>query len=134
MDLEIRYLDLAIPKTNRKATKLDQFRHNCYFINQFKHNIHSDNSQLNTFIDMLIALEINLEKQDKYLAEINTYIHENIVSKNNISKNLFNKIEYVKNQSNDIIRTLGQSKHVSIHRNTFEKTITKLDKRYKDIR
>ena len=56
------------------------------------------------------------------------------MSKNNILKELFYNIECLKNQSNDIIKTLGENKNVSLYHNTFEKTITNLDKKYKEIK
>ena len=31
MEGNVEYLDLAIPNVNRKVTRLDQFKHNCYF-------------------------------------------------------------------------------------------------------
>ena len=91
--------------------------------------MHSDNPQLNTIIGMLISLGINLEKHDKYLTEINNHMHENIVSKNNILKELFYNIEYVKNQSNDIIKTIGERKVVSLGHNI----LINLDIKYKEI-
>ena len=85
-------------------------------------------------MNMLITLGVSLEKQDKYLVKINTYIHENIVSKNNMLKELFNNIEYVKNQSNDIIRTLREIKSVLKNQNLLEKVMTNLGNRYREIR
>ena len=130
MQLKVEHLDLAIPTVDRKVTKLDQFRHNYYFTNQFKHNIHSDNSQLNTTVDMLIASGLNLEQEDKYLTEINNHIHENIISKLNILKELFYNIEYVNNQSNDVIKTIGERKDISLCHNI----LINLDKKYKEIK
>ena len=43
MEFTVEYLDLAMPKIDRKVTRIDQFTHKYYFNNQFKRNIHSDN-------------------------------------------------------------------------------------------
>ena len=70
MGVTIEYLNLAIPIVNRKVTKLYQFRHNCYFNNQFKHNIHGENPHLNSIKDILILLGLNLEKQVKIIQKL----------------------------------------------------------------
>ena len=88
-------MEIAIPKVDRKVTKLEQFKHNSYFTNQFKHNMHSDNPHLNTITDIWISLGLNLGKQVKYLTEINNQMRENIISKNNILKILFYSVKYV---------------------------------------
>ena len=95
MGVTIEYLDLAIPNVDRKVTRLDQFRHNCYFNNQFKHNTHGENPHSNSITDILISLGLNLEKQVNYCTEINERMREIIVSKNNVLKELSFNIEYV---------------------------------------
>ena len=89
MDLTIEHLDLAVPKVDRKVTKLVQLKHNCYCSSQFKHNIHNDNPHLNTITYILISLSLNLEKQVKNLTEYSYQMKENIILKNNILKELF---------------------------------------------
>ena len=112
MELTVEYLDLAIPKVDRKVTKVDQFTDKCYFTNQFRHNMHSDNPQQNTIIDTLIALGLNLEKQSKDLTEIHNSIYENTIFKRNRLQELFHNIEYIKNQSNDIVKIISQRRIV----------------------
>ena len=55
MDFTIEYLNLAMPKIYRKITKVEQFTHNCYFTNQFKHNMHGESTvKLNSRYDNII--------------------------------------------------------------------------------
>ena len=122
MEFTVEYLDLTIPKVDRQVTKLEQFTHKCYFTNQFKHNIRSDNPQLNTIIDMLISLSTHLEKQDKDNPLIDM--------KRNLSQKLVHNMEYVKNQNNDIIKAIGQRKNTSLGPNI----LIDLDKKYKEIK
>lgn len=73
MELQIEYLDLAIPNNCKKITKLEQFRHKCYFNKtntNFHHELHSDNAQLNTIIDLLVSLGINLGKYGNHLTSL----------------------------------------------------------------
>ena len=119
MDFIIEYLELAIPKIERRITRIEQFTHNSYFTNQFKHNMHGDNPQLNSIIDTIISLGIQLEKQDK-----------NIPIKRETSQELFYNLEYVKNQNNVIIRTIGSNRNglLNLH------NLRELDKRYNEIK
>ena len=100
MNLNIDYLDLALPETNRKITKIEQFTHKCYFNNQFKHSMHGENPQLNSIIDLIISLGIHLGKQEK-----------NISPKAIISQEVLFNLEYIKNQNTDVLRTIGFNKN-----------------------
>ena len=55
---------------------------------------------------------------------------ENIISKNNILKELFYNIEYVKNQSNDVIKIIREMKEESLSHNI----LIKLDAKYREIK
>ena len=86
MNHNIDYLDLALPMTNRKITKIEQFTHNCYFTNQLIHNMHGENPQLNSIIDLVISLGIHIGKQEK-----------NSSPKAIIAREVLYNLEYTKN-------------------------------------
>ena len=102
MNLNIDYLDLALPETNRKITKIEQFTHKCYFNNQFKHSMHEENLQLNSIIDLIISLGTHLGKQEK-----------NISPKAITSQEVLFNLEYIKNQNTDVLRTIGFNRNDS---------------------
>ena len=79
---------------------------------------------------ILISLSLNLEKQVKNLTEISNQMRENIILENNILKELIFNIEYAKNQSNDVIKIIGEMKIVSLGQNI----LIKLDARYREIK
>ena len=119
IDFNIDYLDIALSRTKKKIIKIEQFTHKCYFVNLFKHNMHGDNPQLNSIIDMLISLGTHLEEQGK-----------TSLPKNKISSNLHYNIEYDKSQNNDIRRIIGATKsNFSSSHN-----LRDLDKRYNEIK
>ena len=119
MEFTIDYLDLALPMTNRKITKIEQFIHNCYFTNQFRHNMHGENPQLNSIIHLVISLGIHLGKQDK-----NNPPHAGI------SQEVFYNFEYIKNQNNDILGIIGANKNNSSNLQNFKR----LDEKYNQIK
>ena len=51
MNFNLEYMDLALPKVEKKIVKVEQFSHKCYFLNSFKHNLHGENMQLNSLVD-----------------------------------------------------------------------------------
>ena len=40
IEFTLEYLDLALPKIEKKIVKLDQFSHKCYFTKTYKHTLH----------------------------------------------------------------------------------------------
>ena len=60
--------------------------------------MHGENPQLNSIIDLVISLGIHPGKQDK-----------SIPSKRLIPQELFYRLEYIKNQNNDILRIMGSN-------------------------
>ena len=91
MDFTLEYLDLALPKVEKKISK-NQFSHKCYFLETFKHNLHGENMQLNFLVDFLISLGTHLENQKIHTPNLN---------------NLLRNLDYIKTQNNDILKSLG---------------------------
>lgn len=116
MELEIEYLDLAIPNIGIKIVKLEKFKHKCYFNNyknSFHHSMHQENSQPNTIIDLLVSLGINLGKYHHNMINLNNQINTDLVARNRIINLLRCSIEYIKNENNDLIKPLGEIKKLT---------------------
>ena len=89
MDFTLGYMDLALTRVEKKIVKIEQFSHKCYFLKPFKHNLHGENMQLNSLVDLVISLGFYLENQG---------IHN--------TKNLGNLMidfDYIKTQDKDIL-------------------------------
>lgn len=110
MEFDIEYLDLALFKEDKKKVRvIKEFSLNCYFHKKFNHIVYSENSQLNSVVNMLIFLGISLDKFDGQMHRINTHIHSSSIFKNKIFGDLVNNINYIWQHNNDIIGKLGQS-------------------------
>ena len=118
MDFNIDYLDLVLPKIEKKIIKIEQFTHKCYFANSFKHNMHGDNMQLHSIIHMIISLGMYLEEQGK-----------RSLPKHEISRDLHYNLEYIKIQNNDILGTLRATKN-----NSSSHSRKELDNKYNKIK
>ena len=92
MGFSLEYLDLALPTVEKKIIKKEQFSHKCYFLEIFKHNLHDENMQLNSLVDLLISLGTHLENKNTHISNSNT---------------LLINLDYIKTQNNDILKSLG---------------------------
>ena len=110
MDFTLEYLDLALPRIEKKIVKVEQIFHKCYFSKTFKHNLHGENMQLNSSIDLVISLGFHLENQDK----------------NKNPGNLMMNLDYIKTQNNDILKSLGLTKNNSNYFKDLDNKYTKI--------
>ena len=69
MNSTLEYLDLALPRVEKKIIKKDQFAHKCYFLETFKHNLYGENMQLNSLVDLIISLVAHLENQETHTSK-----------------------------------------------------------------
>ena len=97
MGFSLEYLDLALPTVEKKIIKKEQFSHKCYFSKTFKHNLHGENMQLNSVVNLIISLGTHLENKNTHIPNSNT---------------LLINLDYIKTQNNDILKSLGlKEKH-----------------------
>lgn len=143
MELKREYLDLAISNIGRKIVKLEQFKHKCYFNNYkniFHHSMHQENSQPNTTFDLLISLGINLGKYHHNMINLNNQINTDQVARNRIINLLRCNIEYIKNQNNDLIKSLREIKKLAHKQaildviNWTQNNTIRLDNKYQEIK
>ena len=119
MNSTLEYLDLALPRVEKKIIKKDQFSHKCYFLETFKHNLYGENMQLNSLVDLIISLGTHLKCQD---------IHTS--NPGNILKNL----DYIRTQNNDILKFLGSTKNNSNYFKDLENKYTKILKLLEELK
>ena len=74
MGFTSEYLDLTLPIIEKKIIKKEQFSHKCYFLETFNHNLHGENMQLNSLVDLIISLGTHLENQDTHISNPNTLL------------------------------------------------------------
>ena len=74
MGFSLDYLDLALPTEENKIIKKEQFSHKCYFLETFKHNLHGENMQLNSMVDLIISLGTHLENKNTHILNSSTIL------------------------------------------------------------
>ena len=94
MGFSLDYLDLALTTKTEKVIKKEHFSHKCYFLETYKHTLHSDNMQLNSLVDLLISLGVHLELTNKPRLNYDT---------------LLRNLDYIKTQNHDILKVLGKT-------------------------
>lgn len=57
----LKYLDLKISNRQKTLVKIKENNHLCNLGNNYVHELHGSNSQLNSIVDLIINLGDNLE-------------------------------------------------------------------------
>ena len=117
-DFNLDYLNLALPRIEKKIVKAEKFTRKCYSEIPFKHNQHGENMQLNSIVDLIISLGTHLEEHGKHN-----------MSRNESSSDVMHNLDYIKNQNNNVLKILGTTKS-----NSSSINLKDLDKKYTKIK
>lgn len=107
--MDLKYLDPAFPfMTNKIIIEKEDFNLKCYFDRNFSHNMHGNNSCINSLVDIITSLREKLEESQKRIDNINAYIGKNLTTRDKLLENLVINNDYIKNQNNEIIGLLNK--------------------------
>lgn len=94
---KLDYLNLELSQASRFIISSDNNSLKCLFYkDSVDHIFHSENSQLNTIVDLIINLGKNLELNQNKNTNLWQFIHDSLIKKNKAIQNLENKLEYLK--------------------------------------
>ena len=119
MSFSLEYLDLALPTVEKKIIKKEQCSHKCYFLETFKHNLHGENMQLNSSVDLIISLGKHLKNKNTHTSNSNT---------------LLINLDYIKTQNNDILKSLGLTRNHPDYFNNLETKYTEIIRLLEEIK
>lgn len=120
---KFEYLDLEISNKSKHKTNKEGFSLTCYG-NHSSHSVTSEDKGVNTIIDLIMSLALNIAISDKSMEKINTHIHNSMVSRNEILRTQSTNLDYIKEQCSCIIKKVNKIKNLEKedrdHRNALE--------------
>lgn len=96
----INFLNLELNNTQKILVKIKEYNLICNFNNNYSHDLHGSNSQLNSLVDLIINLGKNLKT-----SQFN--FHKEIEDLKNRKTKITN-LDYIKDQNSVILDILSQ--------------------------